>query len=115
MLHTSKCTFIFKSIFFHALQIFRLCEHTITQFDPVLNNKHLQESLKLLLKLYDESEYISNKCLADGDKNKHINYNCRQFFEALYVVFNLGDVSAILRGLSLEKKWRLFIANVYIH
>lgn len=115
MLHTSKCTFIFKSNFFHALQIFRLCEHTITQFDPVLNNKHLQESLKLLLKLYDESEYISNKCLADGDKNKHINYNCRQFFEALYVVFNLGDVSAILRGLSLEKKWRLFIANVYIH
>ncbi|KAI4459715.1 80 kda mcm3-associated protein [Holotrichia oblita] len=96
---------------FYTYSAYNLCEHTVSQFDPVLNNKHLQESLKRLLKLYDEIEYVSKKCLADGDSNKHVDYkhlysDCRPFFEALYIIFNLGDISAIFRGLSLEKKWR---------
>ncbi|GJQ74081.1 hypothetical protein Trydic_g19003 [Trypoxylus dichotomus] len=90
---------------FYAYSAYRLCEHPIEQFDPVLNNNHLQESLKRLLKLYDESDYTSNNSV------DIIESSGRPFFEALYIVFNLGDPNAITRGLSLKKHWRLEVVK----
>ncbi|KRT79920.1 hypothetical protein AMK59_6780 [Oryctes borbonicus] len=87
---------------FYTYSAYRLCEYPIEQFDPVLNNNHLQECLKRLLKLYDESEYFSN----DKANAKEIDFSSRPFFEALYIIFNLRDKNAIIRGLSINKKWR---------
>lgn len=91
---------------------FRLCEHPIDKFDPVINNVQLQECLKKLLGLYDDCDYDLNECSSTEDTNIRIgDYECvysntRPFFEALYIIFNLGNVAAICRGLSLRGVWK---------
>ncbi|XP_071055382.1 germinal-center associated nuclear protein isoform X2 [Onthophagus taurus] len=97
---------------FYAYSAYRLCESPISDFDPVLNKKNLQECLKKLLLIYDDFDYLQSKIgvLKDFCYNQEefeiLFSDCRQFFEALYILFNLGDTHCIYRGLKLEKKWR---------
>lgn len=65
------------------------------------------ECLKRLLTLYDECDRLQKRL--DG---ANVNFNFehfdddRPYFEALYVLLNLGDPVAITRAVELPKKWR---------
>lgn len=74
---------------------FRLCNESLSNFDPHINRTHLQECLKRLLCLYDEYDWTSSP---ETDLKKH-----RLEFEALYLVVNLGNTTALLRTLGLPK------------
>lgn len=100
---------------FHAYAAYKLCQCPISDFDPSLNKKHLQECLKRLLVLYDDCDHLQlkyNELVGDdADVVSWEDYGAlfacdRPYFEAMYVILNLGDVEAVTRGLNLQKKWR---------
>ncbi len=70
----------------------RLCQSSINNFDPKICHQHLQECLKKLLCCYDEIEQQHGMHLEN-----------REFFECLYIVFNLGNVDALTRAIRLHK------------
>lgn len=80
----------------------RLCEASRDIFDPVINQKHLEECLKRLLSLYDEYDVLQKR-LSDDRK---FNFEDRPYFEALYILLNLGDGVALTRGVELPKEIR---------
>ncbi|KAL3885367.1 hypothetical protein ACJMK2_025438 [Sinanodonta woodiana] len=69
-----------KIVRFHVYSDYCLCMKPISVFDPKINNLHTQECLKRLLNLYI--------CHPDLTQN-------RAEFEALYLLFNLGDTDAL--------------------
>ena len=75
-----------------ARLFFRLCAETMDNYDPKINNTHLQECLKRLLVLY-----AGTVSLAPPQ-----NYGT---FMALYLLFNLGCNDAIL--LALQRRWQI--------
>ncbi|KYB29016.1 Protein xmas-2-like Protein [Tribolium castaneum] len=86
---------------FHAYAAYRLCEEGIANFDATLNNKHFQECLKKLLYIYDSYDFL----------NLEIKSVCNDYFienrpefEALYLIFNLGNDEALTRSLTIPKK-----------
>jgi hypothetical protein len=60
------------------------------RFDPKINDTHTQECLKRLLRVY-EVENCQN----------------REEFEAIYIIYNLGNMEALLHFLGLNKTMRL--------
>lgn len=76
---------------FYAFAPYQLCEEGLSRFDPVLNGKHFLECTKKLLTLYD-----IRSC-----KNPEDYLTDRGFYEGLYVLWNLGDTEALLRGMSV--------------
>jgi hypothetical protein len=84
---------------------YRLCHESVANFDPTLNNSHLQECLKRLLHFYDG---CNNYLYTD------INPTCNDYivetrpeFEALYLIFNLGNDEALRRVLGIPDKCKL--------
>ncbi|XP_041379461.1 SAC3 domain-containing protein 1-like isoform X2 [Gigantopelta aegis] len=63
----------------------------ISTFNPVINSQHAQECLKRLLVLYDEVQGT---------------YKCREEFESIYLLYNLGDVNALRHCLDLNRELR---------
>lgn len=87
----------------------RLCEENRDVFDPVINKKHLEECLKRLLTLYDEWDCLQKRyhqLKIDRDLNFDLIAEDRPFFEALYILLNLGDTIALTRALELPQKIR---------
>jgi SAC3 domain-containing protein 1 len=87
---------------FHAYAAYKLCHESVANFDPTLNNSHLQECLKRLLHFYDG---CNNYLYTD------INPTCNDYivetrpeFEALYIIFNLGNDEPLRRVLSIPDK-----------
>lgn len=99
---------------FHAYAAYKLCKLPISDFDPSLNKKHLQECLKRLLVLYDDRDHLQRKYAELVGNNGGVRWedydelfaSDRPYLEAMYVILNLGDVEAITRCLNLKKKWR---------
>lgn len=85
-----------------ATVVFRLCEHSVANFDATLNNNHLQECLKRLLHFYDSYDYLIN-CDTNSACNQYL-LETRPEFEALYLIFNLGNDEALRRSLSIPEK-----------
>jgi SAC3 domain-containing protein 1 len=90
---------------FHAYAAYKLCHESVANFDPTLNNSHLQECLKRLLHFYDG---CNNYLYTD------INPTCNDYivetrpeFEALYIIFNLGNDEPLRRVLSIPDKCKL--------
>lgn len=81
----------FIHVHLSSLLFNRLCESSVDTFDPKICYHHLQECLKKLLCCYDE---IEQQCGT-------ANYQNREFFECLYIVFNLGNVDALNRAIRL--------------
>lgn len=98
MLHTGAVDFVLKPG--NLLKHFRLCNESLSNFDPHINRTHLQECLKRLLCLYDEFDWT---CSPENNLQKH-----RLEFEALYLIVNLGNTTALLRTLGLPKSCRYF-------
>nr|XP_023020632.1 SAC3 domain-containing protein 1 [Leptinotarsa decemlineata] len=88
---------------FLAFASYKLCEESIHDFDPHINDSHLQECLKRLLCMYDYCDEMEKS--TDGDKNGYSDES-RSYFEAMYVVFNLGNTTAITRAVNLPNKWK---------
>ncbi|XP_037045886.1 germinal-center associated nuclear protein isoform X2 [Bradysia coprophila] len=78
-------------VMFLSYSSYKLCQSSIDVFDPKICYQHLQECLKKLLCCYDEIEQQHGTHLQN-----------REFFECLYVVFNLGNVEALNRALQLS-------------
>lgn len=99
---------------FYAYSSYRLCTENISTFDPAINNQHLQECLKRLLVFYDECDDLQNKfsILSSDDCSSYSSlFSERAAIEALYLVFNLGNTTAIDRTLQLHKQWRTSVVN----
>ncbi|XP_050396864.1 SAC3 domain-containing protein 1 isoform X1 [Patella vulgata] len=75
-----------KIVRFYVLAVYRMGNKITPSFDPTINNQHTQECLKRLLSLYTE---------VDGPHSNQIE------FESIYLMFNLGDTSALLHYLDL--------------
>ncbi|XP_074041015.1 SAC3 domain-containing protein 1 isoform X2 [Leptinotarsa decemlineata] len=88
---------------FLAFASYKLCEESIHDFDPHINDSHLQECLKRLLCMYDYCDEMEKS--TDGDEHEYSDES-RSYFEALYVVFNLGNTTAITRAVNLPNKWK---------
>lgn len=87
-----------------------MCEEQIANYDPVLNQTHLQECLKRLLYLYDDTDRLLCK-FDKGDNFDEIKKNLmyvdtRPFMESLYLIVNMGSTEAIDRALKLPKMWK---------
>ncbi|KAK7497809.1 hypothetical protein BaRGS_00010943 [Batillaria attramentaria] len=79
-------TLLEQMVRFHVYAGYRLCEAPQEAFDPVINDQHLLECLKRLLRLYTTTP---------GD-----HHNQPQF-EMVYLLHNLGSTDSLLHGLSL--------------
>ncbi|XP_041374009.1 SAC3 domain-containing protein 1-like [Gigantopelta aegis] len=76
---------------FHIYAGYRLGTANISTFDPVINSQHAQECLKRLLVLYDEVQGT---------------HKCREQFESIYLLYNLGDMNALRHCLDLKRELR---------
>lgn len=83
----------------------RLCERNIYEFDPKINEQHLLECIKQLLVLYDTANKMEKLELHEDIEALQLNDN-RAEMEALYILLNIGDISALNRALSLPEKLR---------
>ncbi|KAK2575714.1 hypothetical protein KPH14_012103 [Odynerus spinipes] len=90
---------------FHTYAGQRLCERNISEFDPKINNQHLLECIKQLLVLYDVLDKPDKFELHETMEALTL-VNNRAEMEALYILLNIGDVSALNRALSLPEKLR---------
>ncbi|XP_053625499.1 SAC3 domain-containing protein 1 isoform X2 [Plodia interpunctella] len=99
---------------FYVYYGYKLCEHPIHDFDPVLNKKYLLECIKWFLSCYDSVQASENNdnmneitnCLGGMDlQNANgISPICdRVLVESLYILCNLDDVHPLLRYLNLPK------------
>lgn len=86
-------------VMFLAYSLYRLCEETTDTFDPKICTQHLQECLKKLLCCYEEMDR-NNKFDTMYNKNNRI------FIECIYLTLNLGNVEALVRGISMGKEIR---------
>lgn len=101
-------TILEHAVRFHIYAGHRLCEESISNFEPKFNTDHTQECLKRLLVEYRENGVRSEN---------HIE------FEALYILSNLGSFEVILNALSLPASIRkhpsmhlaLSISNCFLH
>ncbi|CAH1111055.1 unnamed protein product [Psylliodes chrysocephalus] len=91
---------------FHAYAAYRSCEEHINEFDPHINNIHLQECLKRLLCMYDYYDHLEITTKSNSGFSSDFLEENRPYFETLYLIFNIGDVDAINRTLSIPKHWR---------
>ncbi|KAJ6644618.1 Germinal-center associated nuclear protein [Pseudolycoriella hygida] len=89
-----------------SLQYLKLCQSPVDTFDPKICDQHLLECLKKLLGCYDEIE----------QQQRRTQPRNREFFECLYMVFNLGNVDALNRavGLSASLNGDLFSLCLYM-
>ncbi|KAK7096002.1 SAC3 domain-containing protein 1-like isoform X1 [Littorina saxatilis] len=71
---------------FHVYAGYRMCEAPVNQFDPVINDQHLLECLKQLIRLYDATPG---------------SHNNQPVFEAVYLLHNLGSNQSIQQGLAV--------------
>lgn len=83
----------------------RLCERNISEFDPKINDQHLLECIKQLLVLYDTVNRTEKLELHENIEVLTLIDN-RAEMEALYILLNIGDISALNRALSLPEKLR---------
>ncbi|XP_028140396.1 SAC3 domain-containing protein 1 [Diabrotica virgifera virgifera] len=83
---------------------YRCCEEAINTYDPHINNTHLQECLKRLLCTYDYFDNLEKSSKQEISNNFLVE--SRPYFESLYLIFNMGDVSALNRYLNLPPQWR---------
>ncbi|XP_078578006.1 SAC3 domain-containing protein 1-like isoform X2 [Branchiostoma floridae x Branchiostoma japonicum] len=82
-----------KAVRFHVYAAYRLCESSVQQFDPHLNNQQLENCLTWLLREYK-------------DDSTGVVYGNRACMEALYLMHCLGSHDALQHGLSLPKSIR---------
>lgn len=85
----------------------RLCDHSIDTFDSKICLQHLQECLKKLLCCYDE---VDSNNTNHGETYK---INNRIFHECIYLTLNLGNVEALIRGISIAREIRY--TNVFFN
>ncbi|XP_035732673.1 SAC3 domain-containing protein 1-like [Vespa mandarinia] len=90
---------------FHTYAAQRLCERNISEFDPKINDQHLLECIKQLLILYDTVNKTEKLELHEDIEVLTLIDN-RAEMEALYILLNIGDISALNRALSLPEKLR---------
>ncbi|XP_076438956.1 SAC3 domain-containing protein 1-like [Babylonia areolata] len=76
---------------FHVYAGYRLCERPADQYDPVINDQHLLECLKQLLRLY----------ASIPGPHPH-----QPLFEALYLLHNLGSQESLTHGVALPRSVR---------
>ncbi|KAI8503040.1 cell division [Branchiostoma belcheri] len=86
-------TILEQAVRFHVYAAYRLCESSLQQFDPHLNNQQLENCLTWLLR-----EYTDNSTGATQGN--------RACMEALYLMHCLGSHDALQHGLSLPKAIR---------
>ncbi|XP_064620928.1 SAC3 domain-containing protein 1-like [Lineus longissimus] len=81
-----------KVIRFHIFSSYRLAMEPQLNFDTKINDTHVQESLKRLLRVYEVEE----------------DCNCqnRKEFESIYILYNLGNTEALHHYLTLSKTMR---------
>ncbi|XP_076275524.1 SAC3 domain-containing protein 1 isoform X1 [Rhynchophorus ferrugineus] len=86
---------------FYAYASYRSCNESISNFDPVLHRRQFQECIKRLLCLYDECDHkkICNKAYEEIQKS-------RPYYEALYVLLNLGNTDALSRAIRLRSQFK---------
>lgn len=75
----------------------RLIEAPIDKFDPKICRQHLQECLKKSLVCYDTMD-MSHVQLSSETPQR------RETIEAMYLLFNLGNVEALTRFIKLPKQ-----------
>lgn len=92
---------------FHTYASQRLCERNISEFDPKINDQHLLECIKQLLVLYDVQDNKTNKIEFHQNMETLTLTDNRAEMEALYILLNIGDVSALNRALSLSENLRI--------
>ena len=73
-----------QTVRFHIYASYRLCGEPLQLYDPCINDTHLQESLSWLL-----------DCYANGT-GPHPN---QEEFQALDLLYNLGELRAFLVGI----------------
>ncbi|XP_054003951.1 germinal-center associated nuclear protein isoform X1 [Hylaeus anthracinus] len=86
----------------------RLCDRSISEFNPKINNQHLTECITSLLVLYDKKEQNDKPDSLDLDRcmqKLSLNDN-RQEMEALYILLNMGNTETLKRALSLSSDLR---------
>ncbi|XP_046389718.1 SAC3 domain-containing protein 1 [Ischnura elegans] len=89
--------YLYQSIVrFLVYSSYRLSCEPKYRYDPVINFKHLQESLKKTLRLCDEQHMMKEDETCFFPE-----------FEALYLLINLGDPEAIVRGIERKAHSRM--------
>ncbi|XP_051165414.1 germinal-center associated nuclear protein [Leptopilina boulardi] len=92
---------------FHVYAAQRLCTHSISTFDPKINNQHLLECLKHLLVCYDECSNVTLNDFNINESLRNLNLNDnRTQMEAIYILVNLGEINSLTRGLNLPIKYK---------
>ncbi|KAL0116527.1 hypothetical protein PUN28_009887 [Cardiocondyla obscurior] len=88
---------------FHVYAAQRLCERSISEFDPKINSKHLLECIKQLLVLYDQKiEGTVDDTKIHKDLEKLTLNDSRSEMEAIYILLHIGDHEALERALTLS-------------
>ncbi|XP_052759009.1 germinal-center associated nuclear protein [Galleria mellonella] len=93
---------------------YKLCEHPLSDYDPVLNKKYLLECIKWFLSCYESVQLWENNAkineISSFLSNLEINnrymkkLTCdRELMESLYILCNLGDVHPLYRYFNLPK------------
>ncbi|CAH0718737.1 unnamed protein product, partial [Brenthis ino] len=105
-----ECTVLLEPMIrFYVYYGYRLCDHPLNQYDPVLNKKYLLECLKWFLSC---SDTLDRKVDVDAIADDFISLNIsntekllcdRILIESLYIICNLDDVHPLYRYLSLPK------------
>lgn len=92
---------------FLSLSIYRLSGSPISIFDPKICSQHLQECLLKCLTCYDEMDRLNQQEYALDN---------RTVVEGIYLMFNLGETSALQRAIRLGEKLKsTFIIRSSIH
>ncbi|KAL0274752.1 UNVERIFIED_CONTAM: hypothetical protein PYX00_002802 [Menopon gallinae] len=100
-----ECVYILEPITrFHIYFGYILVGEKGLDFDPFINNTHLQECLKRLLVCYDESETDIVNSLSQLSVSTNY-YKNRQEIEAAYLLFNLSHIEAMTRGAKLTEAY----------
>ncbi|XP_055602164.1 SAC3 domain-containing protein 1 [Uranotaenia lowii] len=84
------------SVRFLSYSAYRLCAAPMNEFDPKICSTHLQECLKKVLRCYEDLDQES----VEYDRNQRIQ------MEGIYLIFNLGSMEALSRGINLSKDLR---------
>lgn len=85
-----------------------MCERNITEFDPVINKKHLIECIQQLLVLYDHFNSENMK----GEIETHLIfermslYDNQSEMESLNILLHIGNQTVLKRGLALPSDVR---------
>ncbi|XP_050345135.1 germinal-center associated nuclear protein [Nymphalis io] len=100
---------------FYVYYGYRLCDHPLSEYDPVLNKKYLLECLKWYLSCCDLMEQskigvndvdaiIDNLSTLNVNRGKDGTLSCdRILIESFYILCNLDDMHPLYRYLNLPK------------